>query len=434
MRCLANYEIESDISVVSDEVRLKLRHPKDQFQAHIKNIVRPDYSTPFVLSLQITFDAPSLDDASEIGNEKLTECLNMLTLATGASVRLHRTRQIVDCTPTSGMRNCLVWADSFGHEDPQPFLNESIAGSIERLLQFDPPPAVRRALRWYRIGTFSSIPEDQFQYFWFALEILAEHQKSPDKINDKCPVCKSALYCETCKTHPTHKPYPKQAIRDLIEVVDASCDEATTDALDKTRNALMHGATLKELAKSLPKSGEDMVDILGRIVFKALVHQFPRDLFKEKIHMGNPSTYIRRTMSGIAHISTIVPITEDVALDDSAFVGLKVSMETGRPPQSALPTGVLISPEQHEKLGSLAYKKGDSQELCRCVYDNVRTHGDKLVAVIFATDLKQVQEALIRNETGEWQDLFRQILKPGDSSEPAQTAIKMNHGGGETLS
>lgn len=51
MRCIANYEIESEMSVVADDVRLKLRHPKGQFQARIKNIVRDDYSKPFLLSL-----------------------------------------------------------------------------------------------------------------------------------------------------------------------------------------------------------------------------------------------------------------------------------------------------------------------------------------------------------------------------------------------
>ncbi|TAM48410.1 MAG: hypothetical protein EPN55_00175 [Gammaproteobacteria bacterium] len=410
MRCIANYEIESDISIVSDDIRLKLRHPKDQFQAYIKNIVRPDYSTPFLLSLQIAFDAPSLDEAREIGQERLAECLNMLAFTTGASVKLHRTRQIVDCTATNGMRNCLVWADSFGHEDPQPFLDDNIVSSIERLLQFNPPPAIQRALRWYRIGIYASIPEDQFQYFWFALEIIAEHQKSSTKVNDKCPVCKTALYCESCKTHPTHKPYPKQAIRDLIVTVDSSCDGQTIDALDKTRNALMHGATLKEVEKSLPKASEDMVDVLGRILFMALVHQFPKELFKEEIHMGSPSTYIQRTMTGIAKLSTVVPITKDGELDDSAFSGLKISMETGRPPQSAKPTGVLISLDQHKRLGQLAYEKGDHQELCKRVYDNARSHGEKVIAVIFSTDLKRIQEALRRNETGKWQDLFREIL------------------------
>jgi len=105
----------------------------------------------------------------------------MFAFAAGAGVRWHRTKQIVDCTPTSGMRDCLIWADSVGHEDPTPFLDKDIMASIERLLQFDPPPAVRRALRWYRIGIHDSVPEDQFQYFWFALEILAEYQKDPKR-------------------------------------------------------------------------------------------------------------------------------------------------------------------------------------------------------------------------------------------------------------
>src|SRR6267142_2520178 len=187
MRCLANYEIESDMSVRSDDVRLKFQNPKWQFQAFIKNIARADYSTPFLLSVQIAFDAPNLQEAQDVGRDRLADCLNMLVFATGASVRLHRTRQIVDCTPTDGgTKDCHIWADSVGHEDPQPFLDESIAASIEHLLQFDAPPAVRRALRWYRIGAHSSVPEDQFQYFWFALEILAEHQKSSEKVNDKC--------------------------------------------------------------------------------------------------------------------------------------------------------------------------------------------------------------------------------------------------------
>lgn len=181
----------------------------------------------------------------------------------------------------------------------------------------------------------------------------------------------------------------------------------------------MHGATLKEVETSLPKPGEDMVDILGRTVFMALVHQFPRDLIKEKITMGSPSTYIQRRVSNIVLLSTIVPITEDGVLDDSAFVGLRVSIETGRPPQSALPMCVLISSGQYKRLGLLAREKGDHQELCKRVHDNVDRQGDKLIARILATDMKLVKESLKLNETGKWQELFREILKPNQPSGPA---------------
>lgn len=416
MQCIANYEIESELSVVSDDILLKLQHPKGQFQARIKNIVRDDYSTPFLLSVQIIFEAPSLKEAQDIAPDTLAEFLNMLAFATSAGVRRHRIKQIVDCTPASGMRECLVWADSVGHEDPNPFLDESIARSIERLLQFDPPPAVRRALRWYRIGLNASVPEDQFQYFWFALEILAEYQKAPERVTDKCAHCKSSLYCETCKTHPTHRPYAKQAIRALAQAVEAACEEETLEALDKSRNALMHGATLKEIENKLTKSNVHIVDVLGRILFKALVHQFPREIFKEDIHFGSPTTYLHRTMSHIAHVSTVVPSGDDGALDLDRFTGLKVSVVTDGPPQSGRPSIIEMTQEQYKQLGLLVREKGDHQELCKRVYERVKMADGKVVALVLSTDMERIREMIKRGETGKWQDLFREIMSANPSS------------------
>jgi hypothetical protein len=412
MRCIVNYEIESDVSVVSDDVRLKLQHPNGQFQARIKNIVRDDYSTPFLLSLQIIFEAPSLKEAQEIGRVKLAECLNMLALTTGASVVWHRTKQIIDCTPASGMRDCLIWADSVGHEDPIPSLDKSIIVSMERLLQFEPPPAVRRALRWYRIGIQSSEPEDQFQFFWFALEILAEYQKAPEKVTDKCPDCKSPLYCETCKTHPTHRPYAKQAIRALIRAVDKTCDEETIDTLDKVRNALMHGATLNEIESKLPKCDVDIIDVLGRVLFKALVHQFPKEIFKERIRFLSPTTYVHRTMTGIAQVSTVVPIGEDGELDLDRFKGIKMSMvrNGNAPPQSGLPSIIMMTPDQHKRLGQLTREKGDHLELCKRVYEGGDMSDGKVETIVLSTDMARILEALKHGETGNWQDLFREVL------------------------
>ena len=428
MRFIANHEIESEMSVASDDIRLKLQHPKGHFQARIKNILRDDYSTPFLLSLQIIFEAPSLDEARDIAQEKLSECLNMLAFVTGAGVRRYRTKQIVDCTPLSGMRECLVWADSVEHEDPQPFLDENVIASMERLLQFDSPPAVRRALRWYRIGIHDSIPEDQFQYFWFALEILAEHQKSPEKVADRCPQCKSPLYCENCKTHPTHRPYAKQAIRALIQAVDKTCKEETIEALDKARNALTHGATLEEIEEELPSSGEHIVDVLGRILFRALVHQFPKEIFKETVHFGSPTTYLHRTMTGIANVSTMVPKGEDGELDLDVLTGLKVSMVTDRPPQSGRPSIIVMTPDQHKQLGLLTHENGDHQELCKRVYQRAKAENGKIVTLVLSRDMARIGEALKRGETGNWQDLFREIM----GANPSTVAPTTEPGSGES--
>ncbi|MGA6826671.1 methylamine utilization protein MauJ [Nitrospira sp. NS4] len=402
------------MSVTSDNIRLELQHPKCDFQARIRNIVRNDYSAPFLLSLELIFEAPSLKEAPDIADERLAECLNMIALVTGAGIRRHRIKQIVDCTPVSGMRECLVWVDSAGHEDPQPFLDQNIMGSMERLLQSDLPSAVRRAMRWYRIGLHESIADDQFQYFWFALEILAEHQKSTEKVADKCPQCKSPLYCENCKTHPTHRPYAKQAIRDLIQAADKTCKEETIEALDKTRNALMHGRTLAEIEADRFNTGQHIVDVLGEIVFKALVNQFPKETFKETITFGRPNTYVHWTRTGFVHISTIVPQGEDGELDLS-FKGLTVTTVTDDPPQSGRPSIIPMTPAQHNQLELLSRKQGDHQELCKRVCKRVKVQDEKRVTLILATDMARIQGALKRAETGDWQDLFREILSANAS-------------------
>ncbi len=199
MECVANYEIKTESSVVADDLVLRIKHPKGLYRARIQNIPRTVYTTPFLLSLHLYFDAPALDEARDIADGFLADCLSMLAFTTGSRFQRHRIRQIVDATPQgmTGMRSLLMWADSIEYEDPQPFLHEDTAQAIERLLEFDIPPAIRRAMRWYRLGINETVPDDQFMNFWFALEIIAESQKSTDKVPDRCPQCQSPLYCES---------------------------------------------------------------------------------------------------------------------------------------------------------------------------------------------------------------------------------------------
>src|SRR2546422_10743670 len=119
MLCVANYEIKAEASVVSDDLRLQIKHPKGLYRALIKNIQRPDYTTPFLLSVHLYFDALNLDEAQETAEERLVDCLNMLAFTTGAAFSRHRIRQIVDCTSDSGMRDIRFWGDAIDHEDPQ---------------------------------------------------------------------------------------------------------------------------------------------------------------------------------------------------------------------------------------------------------------------------------------------------------------------------
>lgn len=413
MHFVANYEIGSDVSVIADDLVLMINHPGGVFKAQIKNIPRADFTTPFLLSLHIYFEAPDLEEAKETAEDLMASCLNMLAFTTGAGFRKHRIRQIVDAdtSSTKAVRDVLMWAEKVKYEDPQPFLDNANATSIERLLAHDIPPAIQRALRWYRLGIDASSPDDQFTYFWFSLEIVAEFQKPTEKVHDKCPHCQEPLYCENCETHPTHRPYAKQAIRALMKAADQECDDATVSLLDRTRNRLMHGATLREIENSLPNPHEHVVDILGRILWRALVMQFPEDLFDGTVVMGVPSTYVHYKANAVAHVQTVVPIDSEGRFDLS-FKGVTVEAKPLGPPQSAAPSVIRMTHEQYDRLRKLSYQESEHQAILERVRSHIQEQDDHILALVLATDMFLIRRAVEMKQEGAWQSLFREILEP----------------------
>lgn len=411
MHFAANYEVRAECSVLEDGLVLRIQHPRALYRVRIENIPRSTFDAPFLLSLHLYFDAKDLDEAKETSEDLLADCLNLLAFATSCRVKRHRIRQIVDATPgPTGMKSLLMWGDTIQYEDPQPCLTPETTRAIERLLEFDCPPSIRRALRWYRLGVNETQPDDQFMCFWFALEIVAEHQKSVEKVHDLCAKCRSPLFCESCKTHPTHRPYAKQAIAAVLRSADPNCEDATIALLDKTRNSLMHGATLKEIEADLPDPRESVVDVLGRLLWMALVRQFPREMFDGSIVMGYPSTYIHYSVNAIAHIQTVVPQTDDGDLD-LRFSGTTMKMQADGPPQSGRPTVIGMSPEQHERIVKLSYAESDDQDMLRRIAGKSRQQGDRIIALVLSTDMAAIRSALKRGQAGAWQDLFREITE-----------------------
>jgi hypothetical protein len=418
MRCVANFEVRSDVSVVADDLVLTINDPHGAFKARIKNIPRSEFTTPFLLSLHIYFEAPNLEQAKETSEGLLARCLNMLAFSTGSGFRKHRIRQIVDADEpkTRTMRDALLWAEKIEYEDPQPFLRANNAKAIERLLDYDLPPAIGRALRWYRLGIDAASPDDQFTYFWFALEIVAEFQKPTEKVHDKCPHCQSALYCEKCNKHPEHKPYAKQAIRALMKAADEKCDDATVNLLDKTRNSLMHGSTLREIESALPDPHESIVDTLGRLLFKALVFQFPKEMFDGTLVMGVPSTFVHYEANAVARVQTIVPVDKDGHFNLD-FDGMTVELKPDGPPQSAAPTVVRMTPEQYDRLTKFSYEKGDHQDMVKRIRGSAREKGGHVYVRVLATDMSQLRQELKANKEGKLQDLLRELFEPIDGND-----------------
>ena len=418
MHCVANFEVESEVSVVSDDLVLKIKDPNGAFRAQIRNIPRSEFTIPLLLSFHIYFEAPNLEDAQDIADDLLASCLNLLAFTSGSGFRKHRIRQIVNAEPPLklAMRDVRMWGERIEYDDPQPFLTDQFSSSIERLLEFDIPPAIQRALRWYRLGIVASAPDDQFTYFWFALEIVAEFQKPTTKVHDKCARCQSPLYCEQCEKYPLHRPYAKQAIRELMKAADKTCDDETVELLDKTRNSLMHGTTLKEIESELPDPRESVVDTLGRILWKVLIRQFPKEMFDGKLIMGVPSTYVHYKVNSIAQIQTVVPVDSNGNFD-LEFKGMTMAMQPFGPPQSASPIVLGMTPDQYDRLGTLSYTKGDHQEMLRRIHGRVQEREGNIYALVLATDMSLIRQAMEKKQDGPWQDLLREILEPNVDNE-----------------
>jgi hypothetical protein len=122
-------------------------------------------------------------------------------------------------------------------------------------------------------------------------------------------------------------------------------------------------------------------------------------------------------VDGIANIKTALPKGEDGEIDLDKFTGLTFSIVTNGPPQSGLPSIVGITPDQHKHLGLLARNKGDYTELCKRIYERVENEDGKILAVVLATDMKQISEAIKRHETADWINLFSEILNANQLQE-----------------
>lgn len=412
MKTVAKFEVLSNISVVDDDRWLNFEHPGRLQRARVRNITRVDFSTPFVLEVHVYFDAEGLDDVIETAEDMLAEFLNILALATEGRFKRHRRKVVVQVGAHDYMRDCLFSTDEMENEDPEPLLQANVSQLVCRIGQTNVGVKTKRALRWLRLGINSRVGDDQFQSFWFALELLAGSKKSTEKVHDACPQCTQPLYCEHCQTNPVHRPYPKQAIKALIQTAMPDCDDKQIDILVGARNALAHGTTLREYEAShpVPEGDPHLVDKLYGIVRNALLLEYPQDVQGILRGEGDPTSVVGMTATMVAHVQTVVQQDENGDLDLS-FPGVTIEMTMRNPPQSALPAGIFVSPVQFEQLKQIADGQGPDVDFVRRLFRPVGQHPDgRIVLTVLSTDLPRLKQAVKAEETGPWQLLIRDAL------------------------
>lgn len=274
MRLMADYLLDSDFCLPDGDPPMSICGPDDAYVWTLSNTAKEPQAPTGVLAARLVFDAPDLQGSRIIADEHLYSLLNALSYSTGHSFTYNSLHRIVDWTPGLSMREMLLYFETPLRDQADPFLDERFGPTTQHYLVTQAGSRQQTALRWFRLGLYADRLEEQFSYFWFALEIAAEALKDRVKVPSACPHCRSALFCETCKKHPVHKKYPGQAIRSLVEryVEDDSID--IFSALQDIRHALMHGDMISSVIDRLPFTADEAINTIAHLTQEALGEMF----------------------------------------------------------------------------------------------------------------------------------------------------------------
>ena len=299
MRLLLEADVVAHAVFHPDVGEASLSIPERNIELRLKNLdVEMGKERPLLEALLI-FEAESLETGFKIGRTLLKELLSSLSYITSFKFEYHRAKRLIDWSDGTFARQFHIYANFPGHDLPNYVLTPELLNSAGAMWQASKDHPLEVAVHWFASGVKATVLEDQFQLFWFAAELLASHGKDMTPVNDLCAVCRMPLYCETCGTHPTHRPYQKQVIEHLIHAFAGEKREVISERLFKVRNMLMHGSTRDQIELSIDHKLEDCVEEIAQITKTGILHLLQGDLAK----VTEKETFEILLLEGYAHVT-----------------------------------------------------------------------------------------------------------------------------------
>jgi hypothetical protein len=309
-RWLTEYDIQSHLMLVEDLPSLNFNHRLSNYEIEITKNKNIGY-----LTFRIIVNCEAYDKARDLSDIYLREFTHLLAFVTNAKFSVHRIIRTIDWTSEVTDRKIYQYQELHEFQPPPSILDNSYIETIKDLLsEGDIDLTIKRALKWFSHGIGSVHLDDKFQYFWFVLELLAEKNKASEAVNDKCPKCHEPLYCNNCKISPTHKPYPKQAIKQHINNFSTNFNEKFFEDADKVRNGIMHGSEIETIEKENHLSVEKILNILGKLAWTAILREF-KIKGEKKLSVIQPNKYSHHILQGALEL--VIPgKTENFGLKD----------------------------------------------------------------------------------------------------------------------
>jgi hypothetical protein len=319
---LADYRIESNVTLPPESHPIKIRI--GDVEVTVGN-ASADHLPNEPIAAQILVLADDIKSAEGLALTKMREFLHMLSFTTGSGFQISRKRFIMDWSPGVTIRE--QYAYGYDSEvERWSDLKEEYFSTVQELERTPNANKLRTALRWYSAAIRASVPEDQFQYFWFVLEFLAEFTKDRDLVADKCQVCRGDLYCPRCEAVSQHRPFPKQAIEGLLSRINVA-PERQRD-LFRIRNGIMHGDTREEIEADIRRQAPDFeiaqaVDFIGHTSFFVLFNALGiKQSQIANMGFGAPGSFVSKAITMKAHMMIGMhgdpenPLLENVVLPE----------------------------------------------------------------------------------------------------------------------
>jgi hypothetical protein len=295
---LADYFLESGVKLVGEK-KVQYVHPNELYELHLSNVAAGDEPNA-TMRAQIYLFAPDIKAAEAATEFHLTRFLHVLSFVASTRFRALRRTVLIDWSPGLETRDALVYSPPHTETETLEALKPELLNTVRLLHSWGAKPYLDRALRWYSSGVRSDIMEDQFQYFWYVIELIANAAEDRQFVTDKCQKCRGDLICSACGNRSTHRPFPRQVIEALLARLSVP-EQISTD-LFFTRNTLLHGddreAVEQHICKREPEfSFAHIVDVAGEIAWAALLNSFGRPAGVHNPLFLKPETYVDYRMS-----------------------------------------------------------------------------------------------------------------------------------------
>ena len=325
MQFIAQFDLTADVSMPNDPTKYSIRSPNSDFSLVVREVLPKKGEKMATFRCNMEFESEALENAQHDFMNRILGVLDIISLVSHAIFRFDRLHKIFDWTPNKTMRDGLIFVYDPPESAPNWSLNQEVFETANLFQHAAIDDQLSSALRWFRLGIIADTAQEQFQNFWFALELLAEHKKSTNKVHDTCPNCNGALYCEACDTYPMHRPYPIQAIQSIWQ--DFAPDEVEFfQVVNKARNNLLHGVSAKEIENIIGVPLHQMIDPLAQLTWKGLISELiaalPKDKRPNDLKLSVANTFVKWNLTATINVSTVIPLGPNGTPDIELLTGI----------------------------------------------------------------------------------------------------------------